>query len=285
MRVFRRIIWSFFLLLWLCAAALWARSYWKTDDLLLTYDGDGSAHLRVRSGMVTLIHVSPKSPVNRHAIQRVRIITPSEGTLLQNATTSQSYASREQWRSFRFDSITSAQITSIRAAYAARLASANQAAFAAARASDLAYIDFQDALYGGHRRANFTQRQDISIAYWQMQAARQHAAAMRAAKLQVAAAGVPSLRPQWQVIFPVWSVWATAAIPVVAPLLKVTAKRRRMQHGVCGHCGYNLHGNTSGICPECGTLLAAVLCRSITVEGKRVLSITPAIPAIATSSH
>ena len=25
------------------------------------------------------------------------------------------------------------------------------------------------------------------------------------------------------------------------------------QRGICGKCGYDLTGNTSGVCPECGT--------------------------------
>jgi ribosomal protein L37E len=29
--------------------------------------------------------------------------------------------------------------------------------------------------------------------------------------------------------------------------------RRRRSHGCCQRCGYNLTGNVSGVCPECGT--------------------------------
>jgi len=28
---------------------------------------------------------------------------------------------------------------------------------------------------------------------------------------------------------------------------------QRLQFGCCPNCGYNLTGNTSGVCPECGT--------------------------------
>jgi hypothetical protein len=28
--------------------------------------------------------------------------------------------------------------------------------------------------------------------------------------------------------------------------------RRRRKLGLCGHCGYDLHGNVSRVCPECG---------------------------------
>lgn len=33
--------------------------------------------------------------------------------------------------------------------------------------------------------------------------------------------------------------------------------RRRCPPGHCQKCGYNLTGNVSGRCPECGTLIAA----------------------------
>jgi len=29
-------------------------------------------------------------------------------------------------------------------------------------------------------------------------------------------------------------------------------KGRRSARGLCIHCGYNLTGNVSGVCPECG---------------------------------
>jgi hypothetical protein len=34
--------------------------------------------------------------------------------------------------------------------------------------------------------------------------------------------------------------------------------RRRLARGQCGLCGYNLRGNVSGVCPECGTEVIAV---------------------------
>lgn len=29
-------------------------------------------------------------------------------------------------------------------------------------------------------------------------------------------------------------------------------RQQRRKAGCCIHCGYNLTGNTSGVCPECG---------------------------------
>ena len=31
--------------------------------------------------------------------------------------------------------------------------------------------------------------------------------------------------------------------------------RKRREKGLCTRCGYSLTGNTSGVCPECGTLV------------------------------
>jgi purine-cytosine permease-like protein len=33
--------------------------------------------------------------------------------------------------------------------------------------------------------------------------------------------------------------------------------RRRRRGGFCRHCGYNLRGNVSGVCPECGAACTA----------------------------
>jgi len=56
------------------------------------------------------------------------------------------------------------------------------------------------------------------------------------------------------------------AIPLWCPLLLLTVYpsiafirgplrryRRRRKRGLCVRCGYNLTGNVSGVCPECGT--------------------------------
>ncbi|UCC29747.1 MAG: hypothetical protein JSU86_16270 [Phycisphaerales bacterium] len=42
----------------------------------------------------------------------------------------------------------------------------------------------------------------------------------------------------------------------VAHLL--SCRRHRSAHGLCRRCGYNLTGNVSGICPECGTKIAKI---------------------------
>lgn len=54
---------------------------------------------------------------------------------------------------------------------------------------------------------------------------------------------------QFPIYIPVLAFVAVALLPVV---LKTRVKMRRSR-GLCIHCAYDLHGNVSGICPECGT--------------------------------
>lgn len=41
---------------------------------------------------------------------------------------------------------------------------------------------------------------------------------------------------------------------VLRPIMSRSLRRRREKHGLCGGCGYDLRGNVSGRCPECGTI-------------------------------
>lgn len=43
-----------------------------------------------------------------------------------------------------------------------------------------------------------------------------------------------------------------AAYPTIAFIRGPLRRRRRRRRGLCIRCGYNLQGNESGVCPECG---------------------------------
>lgn len=62
-----------------------------------------------------------------------------------------------------------------------------------------------------------------------------------------------SFRVSW-FVFPFWFstlvLMFLGAIPIVQGPLRRSWRKRR---GLCLECGYNLHGNRSGRCPECGT--------------------------------
>ncbi len=50
--------------------------------------------------------------------------------------------------------------------------------------------------------------------------------------------------------------FAVMSGPMVALLLLVSEYPSRYPPGHCQTCGYNLTGNVSGICPECGTRIS-----------------------------
>lgn len=56
------------------------------------------------------------------------------------------------------------------------------------------------------------------------------------------------------VIFcPFWiPVLVLASYPAIAFIRSPLRRWRRRRRGLCIRCGYNLEGNVSGVCPECG---------------------------------
>ena len=66
---------------------------------------------------------------------------------------------------------------------------------------------------------------------------------------------VPRTSGKWQeVMLPFWSVFLFAGLPTA---LFWYLDRPRLKPGHCEKCGYNLTGNISGTCPECGTPCAS----------------------------
>ncbi len=58
--------------------------------------------------------------------------------------------------------------------------------------------------------------------------------------------------------FPLTALSVVVAVPLVRePFRRRFSKRYRREHGLCAECRYNLTGNESGVCPECGTKIAA----------------------------
>ena len=54
-------------------------------------------------------------------------------------------------------------------------------------------------------------------------------------------------------VFPVWFVVLLTALPLILPIRRILRIKWRDRHAFCAHCGYNLTGDISGVCPECGT--------------------------------
>lgn len=71
-------------------------------------------------------------------------------------------------------------------------------------------------------------------------------------------------------VFPHWSLAVALGLPPTIWLaLRFRARRitRRALSGLCFGCGYDLTGNISGICPECGQATARHLDRGVVSPG------------------
>ena len=58
---------------------------------------------------------------------------------------------------------------------------------------------------------------------------------------------LPVIRPGL-IVLPLWIPFLLVAVPTAC----LWYRDRRIPPGHCRNCGYNLTGNVSGVCPECG---------------------------------
>ncbi|MBI1825053.1 MAG: hypothetical protein HY287_11495 [Planctomycetes bacterium] len=64
----------------------------------------------------------------------------------------------------------------------------------------------------------------------------------------------PEIWRRMDVVLPLWMPLVIfAALPGIRLIAFVTRVFRRTPPGSCKKCRYNLTGNVSGVCPECGT--------------------------------
>jgi hypothetical protein len=56
----------------------------------------------------------------------------------------------------------------------------------------------------------------------------------------------------WIIELPLHLALIVAAVPLLFPCLGFIRRARRRMWAQCVNCGYDLRGNTSGACPECG---------------------------------
>ena len=70
-------------------------------------------------------------------------------------------------------------------------------------------------------------------------------------------APTPFSRFAWRITFPLSALIVLfAAYPIVTFIRGPMRRWHRRREGLCQTCGYNLTGNVSGVCPECGTRIA-----------------------------
>ena len=78
------------------------------------------------------------------------------------------------------------------------------------------------------------------------------AAGWAVALLAVVCVGVIAFRAAGQAALVFGLILAPVALLVLFELPALRRERRR-RRGQCGECGYDLTGNQSGVCPECGS--------------------------------
>ena len=64
----------------------------------------------------------------------------------------------------------------------------------------------------------------------------------------------------YEVVVPHWMAALVAALPGIGwglGFLPPIARKNRARRGLCAGCGYDLTGNVSGVCPECGRATGA----------------------------
>jgi len=241
----RRLLTGFSLLSLLLSGVVvgeWIRSYWKTDDLFVIYNGDGSEQLRIRQGVVMFHHTSPPLGKSRDGIRRLSINSYRDESLATNTNSPTPFAVPKVWHSLRFEAITAADIAQAQSApspYAVLVASMSpglsRKVVVDSQTGDFRFNPGAGGQLTALEQAEFTQVQ-IGIVR----------ARMSRSSLLIGP-------PHWRVIFPAWPLPFIAAIPVLHLCINIIRKRRRRTLGLCGVCAYDLIGNQSGICPECGT--------------------------------
>lgn len=77
--------------------------------------------------------------------------------------------------------------------------------------------------------------------------------------LMLASSRTGPYRVTW-LVFPFWLSTTALTLMGATPIVRGPLRRRwRRWRGACAECGYNLWGNRSGRCPECGTRVHVVV--------------------------
>lgn len=64
---------------------------------------------------------------------------------------------------------------------------------------------------------------------------------------------VPVFLKTWPLTLAAAAVGFAFAAGILVRSVKRDLPAARRKHGLCAYCGYDLTGNVSGVCPECGS--------------------------------
>ena len=236
-------------------AILWVRSYRTMDEMFLIYKGEGSEELSSLYGQVRLKHTLPRSGT-RDGVARISH-RPNRVVALPPRPWAEDRL-KPRWLVFRYDD--SRLLSPV---FRPAPVSADPKRVQAYRDARAAYSAFRS------KRPSTTEPSEKFLE-WQKKDA-----LLRAALLQAQAAQFSGTPPgqgaqlyvptylgyesYWAVTFPMWLLMVPAILLVtVAWLLSSLRRAVRSRAGRCRACGYDLTGNTSGICPECGATVNAI---------------------------
>lgn len=65
-------------------------------------------------------------------------------------------------------------------------------------------------------------------------------------------------------------LWLPSAVFGIGSAILLFLPGRRFAYPACNCCGYNLTGNTSGICPECGTQVSKGMQEKLTTNSPKL---------------
>ena len=212
------------------------RNYWYTDELALTYRGDGAEQLRSRRGTIAFIHPLARPNANWVSFGSIKFTTNPDQSGADGPCALEDFATKQEWHGFSYDTLDQYGIDRAEITCSATLSA--------------------DATIDDYLEAMSKQQDSAKTPKVQAQLVRMQKARVFNQSLLNSIGPVPKA-PQWRIAAPIWSLMlAMFFAQLLLWLGSWMLKHRRRVHGLCASCGYNLTANVSGTCPECGTGIA-----------------------------
>jgi len=208
-----------------CAATaiLWVRSYRTMDELFLIYKGEGSEELSSVHGQIRFKHTLPQTG-SRQGVARISHRTNRVVALPPRPWAEERL--KPKWIFFRYDDsvLDPIKVKQARTAEAAVGNFVNQ---------PIPATNPNDPRFAARQR----KLMQLMVASMQANRGRR----------------IGSSESYWAVTCPMWVLMVPAILLVPVSWAVSTLRRAvRSRAGRCRSCGYDLTGNTSGVCPECG---------------------------------
>ncbi|HEY2585846.1 MAG TPA: zinc ribbon domain-containing protein [Tepidisphaeraceae bacterium] len=200
------------LLLWILTLTFWIRSHWRNDEWFVIYRTDGCEQVSTLNGDIMVRHERPRDG-EYGGFQRISHRSDRVGALPPRPWHEDMLETR--WGLFRYLNIPQPNpgvFQQIAQTRAAMVAASQKPARTPEEVSRLLQLQWTLS----------QQQRTLSVDSY------------------------------WELVFPLWLLPAAFALPVLLTwALAVIRRRRRIRHGLCPACGYDLRASTER-CPECG---------------------------------